>query len=121
MKILIDVNLPPAWVEELRAGGFDAVHWTSVGPPMASDIELLAFARSRGYVVFTHDLDFGRLLALTRDSGPSVLQVRTQNVLPDAIGALGTAVLQECHGALLEGALVSVDERTARVRVLPIR
>ena len=48
MKILIDVNLPPAWVEELRAGGFDAVHWTSVGPPMASDIELLAFARSRG-------------------------------------------------------------------------
>ncbi len=103
------------------AGGFDAVHWTCAGLPTASDIELMAFARSHGYVVFTHDLDFGRLLALTRDSGPSVLQVRTQNVLPDAIGRLVTTVLHAYHDALLEGALVSVDERTARVRVLPIR
>ena len=121
MKILIDVNLPPAWVEELCAAGFEAVHWTSAGPPTASDIELMAFARSHGYVVFTHDLDFGRLLALTRERGPSVLQVRTQNVLPDAIGALVTTVLHEYRDALLEGTLVSVDERTARVRVLPIR
>jgi hypothetical protein len=42
-------------------------------------------------------------------------------VLPDAIGSLVTAVLHEYRDALLEGALVSVDERTARVRVLPIR
>ena len=37
----------------------------------------MAWARENGYVVFTHDLDFGTLLALTRDAGPSVIQVRT--------------------------------------------
>jgi len=33
--------------------------------------------------VFTHDLDFGTLLALTRTSGPSVIQVRAHDVLPE--------------------------------------
>ncbi|MGO9833462.1 MAG: DUF5615 family PIN-like protein, partial [Polyangiaceae bacterium] len=62
--------------------------------------------REHGYVVFTHDLDFGTLLALTRARGPSVVQVRTQNVLPVAIGNLVVRVLTE-HGASLEaGALV---------------
>lgn len=34
----------------------------------------MAYARANGLVVFTHDLDFGVLLALTRGAGPSVLQ-----------------------------------------------
>jgi hypothetical protein len=47
--------------------------------------------------------------------------VRTQNVLPVTIGNLVVRVLTE-HGASLEaGALVTVDERAARVRILPIR
>jgi hypothetical protein len=50
-----------------------------------------------------------------------VLQVRTQNVLPSAIAALVIKVLT-AHTSLFEsGALVTIDERNARVRVLPIR
>jgi predicted nuclease of predicted toxin-antitoxin system len=72
-------------------------------------------------VVFTHDLDFGAVLALTRAQGPSALQVRTQNILPVAIGDLVVRVLT-MHASLMEaGALVTVDERDARIRVLPIR
>jgi predicted nuclease of predicted toxin-antitoxin system len=44
MKLLLDMNLSPAWVRFLEENGFEAV-------------------------------------------GPSVIQVRTQDVLPDAIGA----------------------------------
>jgi predicted nuclease of predicted toxin-antitoxin system len=121
IKVLVDVNLAPAWTEILAANRIEAVHWTTIGDPRADDDELLRYAREHGYVVFTHDLDFGTLLALTRARGPSVVQVRTQNVLPAAIGNLVVRVLTE-HGASLEaGALVTVDERAARVRILPIR
>jgi predicted nuclease of predicted toxin-antitoxin system len=85
MKILVDMNLSPAWVDFFETGGIAAVHWTAVGDPGASDEELLRYAVDHGYVVFTHDLDFGRLLALTRAIGPSALQVRAQDVLPAAM------------------------------------
>ncbi len=45
----------------------------------------MGWERSNGYVVFTHDLDFGMMLALTQVAGPSVLQVRGQKVLPDQL------------------------------------
>ena len=73
MRILVDVNLSPAWVDELIAQGFEAVHWTSVGDPRAPDSSIMAYAREHDQVVFTHDLDFGTLLALTRSLGPSVV------------------------------------------------
>jgi hypothetical protein len=60
------------------------------------------------------------LLALTAASGPSVLQVRTQDVRPEAIGALIVAALGEHEGALQRGALLSVDREQARVRLLPL-
>ena len=55
------------------------------------------------------------------EHGPSVLQIRAQDVLPDTLGAGVVRVLQQHGAALDEGAIVSVDELTSRVRVLPIR
>jgi predicted nuclease of predicted toxin-antitoxin system len=66
-------------------------------------------------------MDFSALLALTNASGPSVVQVRTQDVLPSAIGSLIIKVLQDFEVALTKGALISIDERRARVRILPLQ
>jgi predicted nuclease of predicted toxin-antitoxin system len=121
MRLLIDVSLSPQWVEELQRGGVDAVHWTSVGNPRAKDREIIEWAREDGCIVFTHDLDFGAILALTRASGPSVVQVRAQDVFPSAIGAVVLEVLAAHRDALEKGAIVSVDETTSRVRILPIQ
>ena len=121
MKLLVDVNLSPRWVDVLRAAGFESAHWTALGDPRAPDLELMRFARANGYVVFTHDLDFGALLALTRSQGPSVLQIRTRDVLPDATAELVMRALAEFGEALEAGALVTVDQRASRVRILPIR
>jgi predicted nuclease of predicted toxin-antitoxin system len=63
VRVLVDVNLSPAWVDVLANHQIEAVHWTSVGDPRAADAELMRYARDHGYVVFTHDLDFGALLA----------------------------------------------------------
>ncbi|MGH7436265.1 MAG: DUF5615 family PIN-like protein [Polyangiaceae bacterium] len=114
IKLLVDVNLSPAWVGFFASRRVEAVHWTSVGDPRATDAELMRYARERGYVVFTHDLDFGTLLALTRARGPSVVQVRAQNVLPDAIGEMVVRVLSDHAAPLESGALVTVDQQAAR-------
>ncbi|MEX2188807.1 MAG: DUF5615 family PIN-like protein [Pirellulales bacterium] len=120
VKFLIDMNLSPVWAAHLQAAGWSAVHWSTVGDPRASDRELLAWTAANGCVVFTHDLDFGTALALTRARGPSVLQVRSDDVLPDGIGDVVIAAIRQHEGDLASGALVVVDESRSRVRVLPI-
>lgn len=82
------MNLSPQWVAAFRDEGFEAVHWSSVGSPDAADEEILRYAARHEFVVFTHDLDFGGLLALSQRSKPSVVQVRTNDVLPGAIGKI---------------------------------
>lgn len=101
MKLVLDMNLSPSWVGFLRHEGFEAVHRGTVGDPKASDATIMEWARRGSYVVFTHDLDFSALLAAREARGPSVLQVRTHDVLPDAIGNDIIRVLR-LHGAALE-------------------
>jgi predicted nuclease of predicted toxin-antitoxin system len=121
LKLLIDMNLSPLWIEALGEQGYEATHWSRVGDPGAPDEDILEHARREGYVVFTHDLDFSRLLALTQAKGPSVIQLRSQSVLPNEAGTLIFATLRQ-HGELLEkGALVVVDATTSRARILPIQ
>ena len=119
-KLLLDMNLSPEWVPLLQAQGWDAVHWSTVGDPRAADRELMDWAVANEYVVFTHDLDFGTMLALSHEAGPSVVQVRAENVLPDHLGTAVLAVLGQHEADLSSGALVVVDEGRSRVRVLPI-
>ncbi len=115
------MNLSPLWVEALSAEGFEAVHWSTVGDPGAPDLDIMDWARNEDHVVFTHDLDFSRLLALTQSTGPSVLQLRSQSVLPDRAGPLVFAALRQHGEVLVRGSLVVIDASASRVRILPIR
>jgi predicted nuclease of predicted toxin-antitoxin system len=121
LKLLIDMNLSPEWVTVFEQQGWPATHWSAVGDPRATDEEIMLWARANGYVVFTHDLDFGMLLAVTRAEGPSVIQIRVQDVLPAYLGKLVVAALQEYHMLLETGALIVVDESKLRARILPLR
>jgi predicted nuclease of predicted toxin-antitoxin system len=121
MKILIDMNLPPRWIQIFVEAGWEAVHWSQVGAPTASDREIMVWARENGYVVFTHDLDFSALLAATQGGGPSVIQVRTQNILPEVIGDLVVNSLNRYRNELEKGAIITIDPGRARVRILPLK
>ena len=81
----------------------------------------MEWARHAGCVVFTHDLDFSALLAATEATGPSVIQARTQDVLPNAIGPDVVRALRTYSAELEQGAIITVDKVRSRVRVLPIR
>ena len=121
MKILVDMNLSPSWCEFLRSIGHDAVHWSAVGEIWAPDSEILLWACERSWVVLTNDLDFGAILAASGGSAPSVLQVRAQDVAPEALGSMIQAALRDHHALLSSGALLAVLEDRIRVRLLPIR
>jgi predicted nuclease of predicted toxin-antitoxin system len=76
MKFLIDMNLSPLWVKFLDDSGFDSVHWSKIGQPSAPDSQIMDYATANDLVIFTHDLDFGALLATRNHRRPSVVQIR---------------------------------------------
>lgn len=55
MKIVLDMNLSPAWIPFLKAGGHEVKHWSDIGVITATDIEIMEWARNNDYIVFTHD------------------------------------------------------------------
>ena len=79
----------------------------------------MAWALKHGHVILTNDLDFGTALALTRAQGPSVIQMRTTNVLPERAGPLLLDVIKQYESDLVAGALVVFAMANVRVRVLP--
>ena len=120
MRLLIDMNLSPDWVLVLLEHGFDAVHWSSLGAANAPDSEIIGYAFQHRCVVFTHDLDFGIILAHSKAGGPSVIQVRTNDVSPKHLSALVVTTLNKYREVIEAGALVTVDEFKSRIRILPI-
>ncbi len=120
MKFLIDMNLSPRWCCILQAEGWDSIHWSQVGMACAPDDEVMQYARGGQRIVLTHDLDFGAMLAATKAIGPSVVQVRTQDVRPETLAPLLIPTLRQFEHALDSGALLVVDEAKSRVRLLPL-
>ena len=120
MNILIDMNLSPSWVEVLEKGGHKAKHWQSIGTGTEADKEIMTWASDHNYLVFTHDLDFSHILAATKAEGPSVIQVRGEDVLPAAISSQVLKALDQFEEELIKGALVSIDSHNARIRILPL-
>ncbi len=120
MKILIDMNLSPDWGQVFIKYNIQSVHWSTVGDPRATDRVIMEWAKTNSYVVFTNDLDFGSLLAATQAESPSVIQIRTQDLLPASIENIVIEALRRLASELELGALITLDLTRYRVRILPI-
>ncbi len=114
------MNLSPDWIEVFMQEGWQAVHWSNTGDVGAPDNVIMEWARTNGWILFTYDLDFGTLLATTRAQGPSVIQVRTQDIMPRCLSVRLVQLLRLYEAILESGALITVDEIRSRVRILPI-
>lgn len=120
MKILVDMNLSPSWLGVFAEAGWEAYHWSKVGNHSAADSEILKWAAESGCIVFTHDLDFGALLASTGHRIPSVIQLRGHETSPSKMGRSVTLALKALAEDLEAGALVTIDATRARARILPL-
>ncbi len=121
MKFLLDANLSPALVEQLGRAGHTAVHVADLDMLAATDDAILDRASSDGFVLITADSDFPMLLALRRETTPSVLLLRHVNELSSRRhGALVVVNLPTVIDDLESGAIVSLSPTRMRVRRLPI-
>jgi predicted nuclease of predicted toxin-antitoxin system len=121
VRLLVDMNLSPGWVDRLARHGLEAVHWSTIGTATAPDVEILTWANEHELVLITNDLDFSAILAAGGGSSPSVVQIRTQDLLSDVVVSIVAKALDAHRDDIERGALLSIDEAGTRVRVLPLR
>jgi predicted nuclease of predicted toxin-antitoxin system len=121
VKFLADMGLARHTVEALRQQGHDAVHLREQGLQRLDDREIIAKAVHEGRVILTHDLDFGRLVATGGSQLPSVITFRLRNMRPEQVERHLFQVIPRFVARLEAGALISVSDRSIRVRVLPVR
>jgi predicted nuclease of predicted toxin-antitoxin system len=114
------MNLSPEWVELLRKSGIDAIHWSTVGEPNAPDDELFAHARAEGRAILTQDLDFSQILFETAANGPSTVMLRLADELNLENRRRVVAIILQCQSEIESGALLVINERKARLRLLPL-
>ena len=114
------MNLSPRWAAFLSARGFQAIHWSRIGAGDAADATIMAYAADHDATVLTHDLDFGGILAATRGSKPSVVQLRADDVSPEVIGDAVVRALNQVADDLERGALLTIEPGRDRLRLLPL-
>ena len=119
MKLLVDMNLSPLWVDYLGALGWEVEHWGALGDGRAPDEEILVWARANGLVIVTADLDFGRMSVESGLASPSVVLLRTGGTLPADIGPELAGSLDRNREPLEAGALLVLDGAQERLRSLP--
>jgi predicted nuclease of predicted toxin-antitoxin system len=120
MKFLLDMGIARSTADYLRNHGHNAVHLREVGLQRLSDHDIIHKARTEGRVILTHDLDFGRIIALSQSHLPSVITFRLNNMQPSQVNRYLAQTLARFNEHLEMGALVSVNERAIRVRLLPV-
>lgn len=120
MRFLVDMNLSPKWVNALEQSGIEAVHWSAIGSANTSDPEIMAYAKSNGFIVLTNDLDFGSILAATSGDAPSVVQIRADDCRIESIGELVIRSIAQAQDQLTAGALVTIETSKLRITSLPI-
>ncbi len=110
MKIIVDMNLPPQWVHIFQKAGYEALHWSTVGNPSADDFTIMNWAATNGYIVFTHNLEFGVLLVMDRANIPGVIQGNLQDVFSLKLADLVLGTLQQYPTELEKGALIAIKD-----------
>jgi predicted nuclease of predicted toxin-antitoxin system len=120
MNFLLNMNVNRDMAAQLKKLGHVCRHAGDVGMARATDAEIVAEAKRTGEIILTHDLDYGHLLAFSGEEGPSVVILRLRDLHTEEVVSRLDAVWNEIEASLLEGAIVSLSDKSLRLRKLPI-
>ena len=120
IRFLLDMGLAQSTGEHLRSRGHDVVHLRDQGLERLPDDQIVAKAQQERRVIITHDLDFGRIVALSGSTLPSIVTLRLTDMTPPRVTFALEAVLREATVTLERGALVTVTDQGIRIPQLPV-
>ncbi|MBI5379747.1 MAG: DUF5615 family PIN-like protein [Nitrospirae bacterium] len=119
MRFIVDMPLSPELAAWLVRHGHDAVHAINIGLDRAPDTAILERAQNDRRVVITADLDYPRLLALSRSEGPGLILYRGGNYSErEAIERLDR-VLETIPIEELPQSVIVIEKGRIRRRYLP--
>jgi predicted nuclease of predicted toxin-antitoxin system len=120
MKLLLDMNIPLKYAALLSNKGIESLFWSAVGSPNAADNEIMEYASDNNLIVLTFDLDFSAILSSTHDLKPSIIQVRASILYAEqTVDFIAEDLLRNKHD-LEKGAILTIDTKRARLRLLPL-
>jgi predicted nuclease of predicted toxin-antitoxin system len=120
VKFLIDMPLSPLLADWLIAKGHDAVHAIHSALDRAPDSEILKRARLDERVVITADLDYPRLLAITRAEGPGLILFRGGNYSEQETFKGMDRVFETIPPENLANSIIVIEKQKIRRRPLPV-
>ena len=120
MKWLVDMPLSPSLARWLSEQGHDAVHAAELNLHQAFDINLMEQAVAQSRAVVTADLDYPRLLAISRAVGPALVLFRGGNYSEAETIELMKRVLDRISEPDLRRSIVVVQKGRIRRRELPL-
>jgi predicted nuclease of predicted toxin-antitoxin system len=121
IRFLADMGVSQTTVHYLKNRGFDVTHLRDEGLQRASDAMIMKKAREEDRTILTFDLDFGAILASSKDSKPSVIIFRLDNCLPTDVNDLLSRIIHQIENPVSSGAIVLIEQDRFRIRHLPIK
>ena len=120
MRFLADMGISQHTISWLRQQGFNAIHLREESLQRLPDNEVLAKAARENRILLTMDLDFGYLVAISEQILPAVIIFRLSDERSEKVNSRLSEVIVKCDGDIQSGVIISVSDRTIRIRRLPI-
>jgi predicted nuclease of predicted toxin-antitoxin system len=120
MNFLLNMNINRDMAAQLKKRGHSCRHVGDIGMAQAKDVEIVMEAKRTSEIILTHDLDYGNLLAFSGEKAPSVIILRLRDLRTDEIISRLDAVWKDIESSLMDGAIVSLSDKSLRIRMLPI-
>lgn len=104
----------------LRSNNHDVVHLREQNLHTLPDNEIFDKAITEDRIILTFDLDFGEIVALSRNRQVSIILFRLRNTTTPFVLKRLEKVITESAALLEEGNIILVEEARYRIRKLPI-
>lgn len=121
MKVFLDQGLPYSTTQYLKEAGWDVVHAVDLGMERATDRAIIDYARENNCCCITLDADFHSIIAVDNAEKPSVIRIRQEGLKAKDVAELLMSIWAGIESALATGSLVTVTDKSVRVRYLPIQ
>lgn len=76
MKFLVDADLPKSAAKVIKELGFEVEDVREISLGNVEDSEIIRYAKQRGFIIITRDLDFGNILVYPVKSHKGVIILR---------------------------------------------